>query len=269
MSSWAIITGASSGIGKEYAKIMAGRGLNCVLVARRKDKLETLKSDLEKDYGIKVIIMAYDLSHKENCYKIYEECKSQKLQIDYLINNAGAGIFDYFHLSDIKIQEEMITLNMTSPTLLTHLFLQDMVKRNHGYIQFVASIASYLPTPLYATYGASKAYLKHLGISLNYELKDTKIHVSVINPGVTETEFFTSAGQKNSWLQRAQMMSAKKCAEHGYRALMKNKNSSMAGFVNWFTAHILTKHLPSRFQAKIIYDDLVSSNEVGPRHRLK
>lgn len=267
--SYALITGASSGIGKEYARIFAEKKVDCILVARRKDMLETLKAELVKNHGVKVEVIATDLSKKENSYVLYQECKNRNLDVDYLINNAGAGIFDFFHRSNLNVQEEMITLNMTAPTILTHLFLQDMVKKNRGYIQFVASIASYLATPLYATYGASKAYLKHLGISLNYELKDTNIHVSVINPGVTETDFFQTAGQKNSWLQRAQMMSARTCAEHGYRALMKNKNNALAGIVNWFTAHILTKHLPSRFQAKFIYDDLVKSNAVVPLDKSK
>lgn len=263
--SWAIITGASSGIGKEYSRILASKGLDCILVARREDLLKELSSELEKAYNVKTKIIALDLSKKENAYKLYDECKG--LEVDYLINNAGAGIFDYFHNSSLVTQEEMMVLNIVSPTVITHLFLQDMIKKNRGYIQIVASIASYLPTPLYATYGASKAYLRHLGVSLNYELKDTNIHFSVINPGVTETEFFKTSGQKNSWLQRTQMMSARSCAEHGYKALMRNKNSAMAGILNWFTAHILTKHLPSRFQAKIIYDDLVKSNEVVPRRK--
>lgn len=258
--SWAIITGASTGIGREYAKIFAKRGINCILVARSENLLNELAKELEEVFKIKSKVFALDLSLKENSQILYQSCQDLGYEIDFLINNAGAGIFDFFHQSDLNVQQTMLTLNVESPTILTHLFLKDMIRRNKGYIQIVASIASYLPTPLYATYGASKAYLRHFGVSLNYELKDTKIHVSVINPGFTDTDFFKASKQKVSWIQKAQMMSAKRCAYLGFKSLMRNKNSSMAGFVNWFTAHILLNNLPSRFLAKFIYDDLIKNN---------
>lgn len=259
---WAIITGASTGIGREYAKILAARGLNCILVARRIDLLKSLASELETDYKIKALVVQLDLSLKESAFELFEFCQKNNYEVEYLINNAGAGLFNFFSQTEISHQERSLHLNIITPTILSHLFLKEMKKRNRGYVQFVASIASYLPTPLYATYGASKAYLRHLGVSLNYEFKDTNIHISVINPGFTDTDFFSASKQKLSWLQTMQLMSAKTCANHGFRALMRNKNSSMAGFLNWFTAHVLLNHLPSRFLAKFIYDDLIRNNKV-------
>ncbi len=260
--SWAVVTGASSGIGKEYARVLAKTGIHCVLVARREEQLKGLAAELSRDHGINCVIIVKDLSDRSSAQEIYAECSRLGLHVDYLINNAGAGVFEYFNQADLGSIEKMLELNVMAPTILTKLFLQDMIPRGRGYVQFVASIASYLPTPLYAGYGASKAYDRHFATSLNYELRGTGVHCSVINPGFTATEFFEAAGQKNSWSQRLQMMSAKRCAEIAFWSLKKNKASVMAGPLNWFTAHVLCRITPVRLQAWLLQDDLVRSNKI-------
>jgi short-subunit dehydrogenase len=260
MKGWTLLTGASTGIGYEYAYILAQNNHNLILVARSEDKLSSLKKDLEEKFDTNCFILPIDLTAEDALTKINDLITSNNLEIDYLINNAGIGQFDYFHkISDEKL-DTMLKLNMNVPTELTKMILPKLIVKNSGGIQFIASIASYLPTPLYCNYGATKAYLRHFGTSLHYELSHTNIKVNVFNPGVTKTDFFTKADQKNSLSQRLQMMSAKRCATLAYKALMSNKSTSLPGFLNNLTVYILLKFTPIFLQAKVIMKDLLKDN---------
>jgi len=260
MEQWTILTGASSGIGLEYARVLAQKRHNLILIARNQKAIEELSKELISNYSIKCRPFPLDLNSQDAIQTLEKYCNDNKLEINYLINNAGVGVFDYFHQIQEQRLMDMLNLNMNVPTLLTKLFLPKMIKKNSGGIQFIASIASYLPTPLYSNYGATKAYLRHFGTSLHYELKKTNIKINVFNPGVTKTRFFENADQKNSIAQQMQMMSAKRCAQLAYKALMKNKATSLPGFINNFTVSVILKITPLFLQARVIINDLLKNN---------
>jgi uncharacterized protein len=224
----ALITGASSGIGEEFAHIHAKQGGNLVIVARSEDKLIKLKGELEKKYQISVLVIVKDLSKPSAAEEIYNEVKNQGLEIDYLINNAGFGGVGKFN--ERKLQEDlnMINLNISALTALTHLFLQDFVKRNDGKILNVSSTASLLPGPLQAVYYATKAYVTSFSNAIAEELRDTNITVTNLMPGATETEFGKVSGMDKTELFK-KPVSANRVAQDGYNAMLKGKLDVISG----------------------------------------
>ena len=181
----ALITGASSGIGCDMAKYLASKNIDLILVARRKEKLEELKKEL----NVNVKIISLDLQKENNVYKLYDKCK--KDNIDILINNAGFGLFGDFTETDLLRELEMIDLNIKAPHILTKLFLKDFVKRDSGYILNVASSAGFMAGPRLNTYYATKNYLLKLTMAINEELRHKKSNVviSALCPGPVNTEF--------------------------------------------------------------------------------
>lgn len=181
----ALITGASSGIGRDMAKYLSNKNIDLILVARRKNLLNELKKEL--DVNVKVIEM--DLSIKENVYKLYNMTKKEN--IDILINNAGFGLFGNFVDTDLDVELNMINVNVIAPHILTKLFLKDFVKKNSGYILNVCSSAGFMAGPKLNTYYATKNYLTKLTMAINEELRKDKINVvvSALCPGPTTTEF--------------------------------------------------------------------------------
>lgn len=190
----ALITGASSGIGEEFARQLARRGFNLILTARRKERLAQLKQDILKTCSVKIKLLSYDLSDEKQCEALYEKVK--KLNIDIVINNAGFGLFGKFTDTDLDRELEMINVNIKAVHILTKLFVKDFRRRNYGYILNVASIAGYLAGPLMSTYYASKNYVLQLTKAINQELKHDKINVYVgaLCPGPVDTEFNRVAG---------------------------------------------------------------------------
>ncbi len=184
----ALITGASSGIGKDMAKYLGEKGFDLILVARNKERLEEVKSGIKTN----VEIITMDLSSEENCVNLYNQVED----VDILINNAGFGKFGKFTETSLTTELEMIQTNIIAVHTLTKLFLANMVKKNKGYILNVSSIAGFLPGPLMATYYASKAYVLRLTQGLQEELKKQKSNVtlSVLCPGPTDTNFLSRAG---------------------------------------------------------------------------
>lgn len=184
----ALITGASSGIGKSMSYILASKGYDLVLVARSIDKLDEVKEDvIKKNQGINVVTYPLDLSVSESCYRLYDLVKD----VDILINNAGFGLFGEFDKTDIQKEINMINTNITSLHILTKLYLKDMVKNDKGYILNVASIAGFMPGPLMATYYATKNYVVSLTRAINKELrkKKSRVKISLLCPGPVDTNF--------------------------------------------------------------------------------
>lgn len=228
MKQTALITGASTGIGKELAHIHAEKGGDLIIVARSEDKLNELKKELESKYGIQLMVIAKDLAKPEAPKEIYEEVKKSGIEIDYLINNAGFGALGKFHELDWDRQYTMINLNITALTTLSHLFLPDFVKRNQGKILNVSSTASFMPGPLQAVYFATKAYVTFLSNALAEELHDTNITVTNLMPGATETEFGATSGMdKTEVFQKT--VSARSVAEDGYNGMIKGKLDVISG----------------------------------------
>lgn len=228
MKNVALITGASSGIGKELAYIHAKTAGDLVLVARSKDKLESLKTDLESNYGVQVMCIIKDLTHSNAAKEVYDEVEQTQVKIDYLINNAGFGGHGKFHERPWEKDLAMINLNITALTALTRLFLPEMVKRNSGKILNVSSTASFMPGPLQAVYFATKAYVTYFSNALAEELHDTQVTVTNLMPGATATEFAKTSGMdKTSLFEKT--VTASSVAEDGYRGMLEGKLDVISG----------------------------------------
>jgi len=224
----ALITGASTGIGKEFAKIHASKGDNLIIVARSESKLNKLKQELEQQYNIKVLVIAKDLSDLKAPQEIYNEVKQKGIEIDYLLNNAGFGSLGKFHELDLNRQIAMINLNVTALTALTHLFLPDFVKRNSGKILNTSSTASFMPGPLQAVYFATKAYVTFFSNALSEELHDTNITVTNLMPGATESEFGATSGMDKTEMFK-KTATAYSVALDGYNGMLKGKLDVISG----------------------------------------
>jgi len=228
MSKTALITGASSGIGKEFAEIHAEKGGNLVIIARREEKLNELKASLENQHGVQVNVIAKDLSDPNSSEEIYNEVKQAGITVDYLINNAGFGGQGKFHERAWEDDLAMINVNILALTALTRFFLPDFVARNSGKILNVSSTASLLAGPLQAVYYATKAYVTSFSNAIDEELFDTDISVTALLPGATETEFASTSGMDKTSLF-SNTFSAREVAEDGYNAMLAGKLNVMAG----------------------------------------
>lgn len=250
---WALITGASSGIGRDMSRYLYSLGYNLIIVARDANKLDELKINLEEDsrYESKntkkvdkekqeIIVIAKDLSCKENCLEIYN--KTKMIELDLLVNNAGFGVFGEFDKTDLEKEINLINTNITAVHILTKLYLQDMLKRNKGHILNVASIAGMEPGPLMASYYASKAYVIRLSRAINKEIKKekTKVKISILCPGPVNTNFNNIANV----VFKAPSMSSEKVAKYGINKTLKGKLIIVPGFLNKCV----------RFSSKIIPD---------------
>ncbi|MBI9099105.1 MAG: SDR family oxidoreductase, partial [Spirochaetaceae bacterium] len=191
---WALITGASAGIGKAYAEAMASEGLNLVLVARREDELKKIASDLKQKNGIEVKTVALDLSKDGFMSELSEKTGNQ--EIDILVNNAGFGTSGYFHEIDGQKEETMVKLNCLAPVILTRHYMKGMLERNKGALIMLSSIAANQPSPHGVTYAATKVFDLFLGEGLHHETRKTGVDVLSVKPGATTTEFQKVADYK-------------------------------------------------------------------------
>lgn len=224
----ALITGASSGIGREFARCHAAQGGDLVIVARSQDKLEALKQELEAAQGIAVKVIAADLAQPDVPQAIYDELRADDISVDYLINNAGFGGRGKFHERDWADDLAMINLNITALTALTRLFLPDFVARNSGRILNVSSTAALLAGPLQAVYYATKAYVTSFSNALAGELHDTNVTVTALMPGATESRFGEVSGMDKTPLFQ-KTASAAEVAQAGYDGMLAGKLDVIAG----------------------------------------
>lgn len=241
MKNVALITGASSGIGKELAKIHAEKGGDIILVARRQEKLHELASELKKTNGIQVLCITKDLSLPNAAKELFDEIQQKRIQVDYLCNNAGFGLRGKFHELPLERQQQMINLNMVALTELMYLFLPEMIKRNNGRILNTSSTASFLPGPLQAIYYASKAYVTFLSNAVAEELYDTNVTITNLMPGATETEFAKTSGMDETGLFE-KTVSAYSVAKDGYEGMLKGKLDVVSGLT--FAQSIMMKTIP-------------------------
>ena len=240
----ALITGASSGIGRSFAYLLASRGYDLVLVARRKKRLEDIKSSVD----VNVTVIDMDISTTFNCHKLYNKVKG--MDIDIVINAAGFGLIGEFNDTNLDRELDMVDLNVKSVHVLTKLFLNDFIKKNSGYILNVASIAAFQPGPLMATYYASKSYVYNLSVAINYELKknNSQVYVGVLCPGPVDTEFNKVANVKFNLksLDRAYV------ASYALNKMFKRKKLIIPGF-RIKLGYLASKFMPLGIILKYIY----------------
>ncbi|MBN1362989.1 MAG: SDR family oxidoreductase [Sedimentisphaerales bacterium] len=245
----ALVTGASSGIGAELARVHAARGGDLVILARRAERLEALKAELESAYRASVYVLVEDLADPEAPQRIYDEIKSRSIQIDYLMNNAGFGFRGAFHEQDWERNQAMIQVNITALAALTRLFAPEMVARRDGRILNVASMAGFLPGPLQSVYYASKAFVVSFTEALANELAGTGVTITALCPGPVETEFVERAGLENVH-GFAKGVSAREVAECGYDAMLKGRTLIVPGLLNAMLIQLL-RFAPRKIAARI------------------
>ena len=244
----ALITGASSGIGRDIARELASRSYDLVIVARNIDRLNELKQDINSKVGnINIEIVQMDLSVVENCIKLHEQFKGK---VDLLINNAGFGAYGEFDKIDLEKELQLINTNITALHILTKLFLQDMKERNNGQILNVASIAGFLPGPLMSAYYASKAYVVRLSQGIREELRraKSKVKISILCPGPVETNFNKVANVHFS----AKPLSSEYVAKYTVKKLLKKKFYIVPGIAIKMLRH-LCKFTPDSIVARFAY----------------
>lgn len=250
----ALITGATSGIGKELAYIHAKRNGNLVLVARRYDILQEIKLDIENKYKVTVFTIQKDLTDKDAAKEVYNELNVIGVNIDYLINNAGFGGIGKFYERNLQDDLNMLQLNIVTLTELTHFYLSDFINKEQGKILNVSSTASLIPGPMQAVYYATKAYVTSFSNALWQEVKDTNITVTNLMPGATETDFGKISGMdKTSLFDKT--ASAKSVALAGYNAMIKGELNVISGLT--LSQKILLKisaFIPKKIALKMISD---------------
>lgn len=249
----ALITGASSGIGYELAKIFAERGHDLVLVARSEKVLNELAGKLQSQHGVSVHVIPKDLSHGEAPDDIFHELQKNSIQIDFLVNNAGYSVFGPLANTEIQPLLQMLQLNMMSLTHLTKLFLDGMIERKFGRILNLASTAAFQPGPLMACYYASKAYVLSFSEAIANELKGTGVTVTTLCPGPTETGFQKRGNVGASKLAEGKilrLMDAASVARKGYDEMMKGKTLVIPGILNRIVA-ITAQIVPRKVATQI------------------
>jgi short-subunit dehydrogenase len=241
MKKTALITGASSGIGRELAHIHAATGGDLVLVARSTQKLNELKIELESKYKIIAAVITKDLTAPNAARELYDEVKSLHIEVDYLINNAGFGGIGKFLERKLEEDVSMIQLNVVALTQLTHLFTNDFVKKGSGKVLNVSSTASLIPGPLQATYYATKAFVTSFSNALSEELRGTGVTVTNLMPGATDTDFGKVSGMDKTKLFDAPV-SALQVAQDGYNAMFSGEIDIISGLT--FSQKLLMKMMP-------------------------
>lgn len=232
MNRTVLITGASSGIGLELAKLFAKRGWNLALVARRKERLEKLALKLSERRSISAGVIARDLSAPSSPEEIFNELKRKAIHIDILVNSAGFNEAGPFCETSIEKELQMLQVHIASLTHLTKLFLPGMIKNKFGRILNIGSTGSFAPCPLDAVYCASKAYVLSFSNALRAELRGTGVTVSTLCPGATQTEFAEKAAMQNTLLFKSFVMNPEDVAEIAYHGLMRNTKVIVPGIYN-------------------------------------
>ncbi|MHB1676630.1 MAG: SDR family NAD(P)-dependent oxidoreductase [Sulfuriferula sp.] len=233
MNKTVLITGASSGIGLEFAQVFASHRYNLVLVARNKARLQDLAAQIKRDFSVTVEIIVKDLTNPSAAQEIFNDTLALGLQIDVLINNAGVGLGGKFTDNSLSDELNLIQLNVVAMATLCHLFGGAMAKRHAGRILNVSSIAAFLPGPLMANYYASKAYVLMLSEALRSELKDSGVGVTALCPGPTRTELFLRSGMSTARAAKSSLsLTAREVALSGYQAVTQNKGLRVVGLIN-------------------------------------
>lgn len=229
---YTLITGGTSGIGYELAKIFAANGHNLIIVARDKDELNITATEF-KTLGVDVITVQKDLFIKESPFELYDDLKEKGLIVEILVNNAGQGQYGKFAETDIYRELDIIQLNISSLVVLTKLFLQDMLQRGNGKILNLSSVASKAPGPWQSVYHGTKAFVQSFTEAVRNEVKDTGVTLTALLPGATDTDFFNKAEMEDAKIvAEGKLDDPVKVAKDGYEALMRGDDMVISGMKN-------------------------------------
>ncbi|PJJ61040.1 SDR family NAD(P)-dependent oxidoreductase [Hymenobacter chitinivorans] len=248
---FALVTGATSGIGYELAKLLAQDKYNLVIVARNQPELASTAAELTQQYGVRVVPLAKDLFQRQAPFEVYEEVKAQGIEVEVLVNDAGQGQYGEFIETDINRELDIIQLNIGAYVVLTKCFLKEMVARGSGKILQVSSIGGELPGPLQSVYHGTKAFVTSFTEAIREETKDSGVTITALLPGVTDTDFFRKADMEQSKLvAEGSKADPAKVAKDGYEALLAGKDKIVSGLKNKVQVAI----------SNVIPDDLVAAN---------
>ena len=248
----ALITGASSGIGREFAYQLANEGYDMIITGRRQERLEEIKKNIK---NVNVDVYACDLSKEEDCYKLFKEFPD----IDLLVNNAGFGVFGDFSKTDLDAEIEMINLNIKALHILMKLYLQRMEEKNSGNIINVASSAAFFPGPMFSSYYSSKAYVYRMTLAIYEELrrKNSKVRVSVLCPGPVDTEFNSVAGVKFG----LSSVTVDYVVRYTLK-MLKKKKTVITPSLSIKLTRILSKIVPDKIASRVVYKIQKAKNEL-------
>lgn len=247
---WALVTGASSGLGADFAELLAARGCHVILVARRRDRLERLEQSIRETHGVRTRVVIRNLLESGAVERLADDLSDTR--VDLLINNAGFGLHGPFLQADWRHVEDMLRLDIVVLSELSHRFGRLMVDRGRGWILNLASIGAFQPSPTYAAYSAAKAYVLDFSYALRRELGPRGVTVTALSPGVTRTEFLEVAGQVPSVYQRLTMKDSMPVARAGLRALARGRGGVVPGIVNK-SAALFMRLIPRTWQATVAH----------------
>ncbi|MEM8710997.1 MAG: SDR family oxidoreductase [Planctomycetota bacterium] len=247
---YALVTGASSGIGLEIARGLAARGVHLILAARRRDRLDEIAASIGRSHSINIQVVDVDLAHPEGTRTLIEMIDEDQSPVDILVNCAGVGLFGDGIDHPWEREDAMLRLNVLALAHLTKHFGQSMKRRGAGRILQVASTAAFQPCPGYAAYGATKAFVLHHAEALAEELRDSGVKITALCPGSTNTEFFEISGHRRNQLQESTSLDPATVAELGLKALFRGKRIVVTGWANRFGATFV-RFLPRRLQAVV------------------
>lgn len=258
---WAIITGASSGIGYEFAKTLGRLGVNLILVARREELLSQLKEEIQRDCSVQVEYLSLDLTADGATEKVLPFALSKTDKIHFLINNAGKGLYGPFTHFPLEEEHKLLQLNIVVLVHLTHHFIQHALShKEQSYVVQLGSILGFCPTPYMSVYSSTKSFVKSFNQTLAIELKSTNIHMMNLSPGGTLTEFSSQSGLQLSPLARRGMMRSQDVVDYGIKGMQRKKQVVIPGFMNQFFIFFLGL-LPERLATVLffaVYKNLVS-----------
>ncbi len=234
---YALVTGATGGIGYELARLLAQDKYNLVLVARSQEDLDRTAAEFKGQYGIEVFPLAKDLFQKQAPSEVYDAVKARGIEVEVLVNNAGQGQYGEFVETDLNRELEIIQLNIVAYVALTKSFLKEMVARGSGKILNVSSIAGEIPGPLQSVYHGTKAFITSFTEAVRSEVKDKGVTLTLLLPGATETDFFRKAQMESSkMVKEGSMDDPAKVAKDGYQALLAGDDKVVSGFKNQMMA---------------------------------
>lgn len=229
---YALITGATEGIGYELAKLFAKDNYNLIIVARHREELDKRAEEFRQQ-GVEVIAIAKDLFKREEAFALCEEVKTKGVSVDVLVNNAGQGVYGLFKDTELERELDIVDLNIAATIILTKHFVKEMIARKEGKILNLASIASKTPGPWQSVYHGTKSFIYSFSEGIRHELKDHNITVTALLPGATDTDFFNKADMTESTIvQETSLSDPADVAKDGYDALMSGDDKVISGLKN-------------------------------------